>query len=127
MIDNFNTARKILKTTGANINVVAINGCCYGRSLKRYQYKPKGDYYKYCGQKFWEFISGKPNLYTEIIAPLGYNAKEKNDDFLVSYSQMINKFTREFGNAFCDKNGAIDWEGLVKFNSSSTITKGKLI
>ena len=35
-----------------------------------------------------------------------------------SYSQMINKFTLEFGKEFCDSNGAIDWEKLVKFNSS---------
>jgi hypothetical protein len=127
MIDNFNTARKILRTTGSKTNVIAINGCCYGRSQKRYQYKSKGDYYKYCGQTFWEFISGTPDLYTEIIGPLGYKAKEKNDDFLVSYSQMINKFTREFGNAFCDKNGAIDWEKLVKFNSTSEVIKWKII
>ncbi|HET53582.1 MAG TPA: cytosolic protein [Ignavibacteria bacterium] len=127
MIDNFNTARKILRTTGSKTNVIAINGCCYGRSQERYQYKPKGDYYKYCGQTFWEFISGNPDLYTEIIGPLGYKAKENNDDYLVSYSQMINKFTREFGNAICDKNGAIDWEKLVKFNSTSEPINWKLI
>jgi hypothetical protein len=33
---------------------------------------------------------------------------------------MINKFTFEFGKDFCDNNGAIDWEKLVRFNSSTT-------
>ena len=47
MISNFNSARKILRTSNSKINVVAINGCCYGRDNK--PYKGKGDYFKYCG------------------------------------------------------------------------------
>jgi len=30
---------------------------------------------------------------------------------------MINKFTKEFANEFCNDNGAIDWDKLVGFNS----------
>jgi len=33
-------------------NIVAVNGCCYGRDNR----PDKGDYLKYCGQRFWEFI-----------------------------------------------------------------------
>jgi len=43
---------------------------------------------------------------------------KKTEDFLKSYSQMINKFTLEFGKEFCNSKGAIGWEKLVKFNSS---------
>ena len=67
----------------------------------------KGDYFKYCGQKFWEFISSNTNLYTEIIEPLGYQAKPRNEAFQVSYSQMINKFTIEFGKDYCNSDGSI--------------------
>ena len=35
-----------------------------------------------------------------------------------SYSQMINKFTKEFANEFCKDNGDIDWDKLVRFNSA---------
>ncbi len=115
MISDFKTAQRTLRTSNSGLNIIAVNGCCYGRDNQ----PDKGDYFKYCGQKFWEFISGNINLYTEIIEPLSYKAKEKNEEFMESYSQMINKFTREFGNKFCDKNGAINWEELVKFNSSS--------
>ena len=80
----------------------------------------KGEYFKYCGQEFWYFISGEENLYTELIEPLGYKAREKNEDFMQSYVQMINKFTREFSNSFCKKNGDIDWKKLVEFNSKKT-------
>ncbi len=34
-----------------------------------------------------------------------------------SYSNMINKFTRDFIKDFCKPNGEINWNKLVKFNS----------
>lgn len=110
---DFIRAKKTLRTSNSNLNIVAVNGCCYGRDNN----PDKGEYYKYCGQRFWEFISGDPNLYTEIIEPLGYKAKERNDDFTVSYSKKINIFTKEFSLKFCNANGEIDWFKLVKFNS----------
>ena len=113
MISDFKTAKKTLRTSNSQINVVAINGCCYGKENN----PDKGDYFKYCGQEFWEFISGNKDLYTELIEPLGHQAKEKNEEFMLSYTQMINKFTREFPNNFCKKNGDIDWKKLVEFNS----------
>lgn len=119
MLSDFKTAKKTLRTSNSQLNVVAVNGCCYGRDNR----PDKGDYFKYCGQRFWEFISGDTELYTEIIEPLGHKAKEKNDDFMKSYSQMINKFTREFANDFCSNNGAIDWEKLVRFNSATNNPK----
>ncbi len=112
---DFKTAKKTLRTSNSRMNVVAVNGCCYGRDNNQ----DKGDYFKYCGQKFWEFISGDSELYIEIIEPLGHNAKEKNDEFIKSYSQMINIFTKEFSNKFCNTAGEIEWKQLVTFNSSS--------
>lgn len=113
MKSDFVTARRTLRTSNSNIMVVAINGCCYGADNN----PDKGDYFKYCGQEFWEFISGNKDLFTEIIEPLGHKSKEKNDEFMKSYSNMINKFTRDFIKEFCNPNGEIDWEKLVKFNS----------
>jgi len=115
LIADFKTTKKTLRTSNSKINVVAVNGCCYGRDNQ----PDKGEYFKYCGQSFWEFISGDKELYTKIIEPLGHMAKERNDDFIKSYSQMINKFTKEFANEFCKDNGDIDWDKLVRFNSSS--------
>jgi len=119
MLTDFSDAKRRISTSGHKTNIVCVNGCCYGRDKKPHKIPKKGtDYFKYCGQRFWEFISGDKNLFTEIIEPLGYKAKEKNDDFLKSYSLMINKFTKEFANDFCSDNGEIDWEKLVRFNSS---------
>jgi len=113
LITDFKTAKKTLRTSNSQMIIVAVNGCCYGIDNN----PDKGDYFKYCGQEFWTFISGNENLYLEIIEPLGNRSHERNDEFQQSYNQIINKFTKEFANEFCDSKGDIDWKKLVKFNS----------
>lgn len=113
MKSDFKTAQRTLRTSNSNLMVVSINGCCYGIDNR----PDKGDYFKYCGQEFWEFISGTKDLYIEIIEPLGHKSKERNDEFMESYSNMINKFTRDFIKDFCKSNGEINWIKLVEFNS----------
>ncbi len=108
---NFINAKAFL-TTKLNNEIVAINGCCFGKDKK----PDKNGYFKLCGQRFWEFISGDEQIYTEIIKPIGYKAKEKNQEFLEAYSAVINQFTMEFSQTFCD-NGVIIWERLLKYNS----------
>lgn len=110
---DFTTAKRTLRTSNSGLIIIAVNGCCYGRDRN----PDKGEYFKYCGQDFWQFISGQQNLYTDIIEPIGHKAKEKNEMFMESYSNMINRFTREFANDFCNEMGEIDWEKLVEFNS----------
>ena len=114
MIIDFRAAERTLKTSNSNINCVTVNGCCYGKDNSPYK---KDGYYKYCGQQFWEFISGDENLYTNIIEPLGYKAKEKNDEFTQAYSNLINKFVIEFAKDYCNKDGSINWKKLVEYNS----------
>ena len=114
--DNFRQAKRILRTNTSSANVVAVNGCCYGKDRK----PDKGDYLKLCGQKFWEFISGDESLYTDIIEPLGHREKKKKEQFSEEYPKVINKFTAEFIGKFCDADGNILWEEIVKFNSAET-------
>ncbi len=117
MREDFQKAARTLRTSNARLDVIAVNGCCYGRQNA----SDRGDYYKYCGQKFWEFISGNDELYLQIIKPLGYSAKRKNAEFTKKYSAIINKFTLEFNQKFV-VDGSIDWDELVRFNSSNTET-----
>jgi hypothetical protein len=118
MVDHFNSARKRLQTSGAAVQVICVNGCCYGRSRPSSEFKEKGNYYKKCGQRFWELISGDPTLYTELILPIGHEARERNDEFTASYNALVNKLTREFLIDYSDPSGNIDWRKLVIFNSS---------
>lgn len=109
MKDYFRQARRISKQ-----QLIAINGCCYGRDTK----PNKGDYQKLCGQQFWELISGDASMYQTIIEPLGWRAKERNDEFESEYAKVTNRFTAQFIRDFCRSDGAIDWNRVVAFNSA---------
>jgi len=117
--NNFITAIKTLRTSKSTLNIVAINGCCYGRDLK----PDKGEYQKYCGQKFWTFISGDEELYQKLIEPLEYKAKERNTEFLLNYDRILNLFTLEFSRKFCTPDGGIDWNKIIEINSSINLPK----
>jgi len=58
-------------------------------------------------------------LYTEIIEPVGFRAKEHNDQFYEKKGSIINCFTVQFIQEFCDNNGVIDWQKLVKYVSGN--------
>jgi hypothetical protein len=113
MLEQFRKAKKILGTNTGKTNIIAVNGCCYGKDNN----PDKGEYLKLCGQRFWEFISGNTNLYQEIIEPLGFKAKEKNESFLKEYSKILNVFSLELAKNFSD-SGNIDWIKIVQHNSS---------
>jgi hypothetical protein len=113
MVDNFKQAKRILRTSNNKPNIQAVNGCCYGRENQ----PDKVDYLKLCGQEFWEFISGNSSLFVDIIEPLGYRAKERNEEFFAEYYRILNLFTQEFMDGFC-ADGKIDWDKLVRFNSA---------
>ena len=112
MKQNFAHATEAIAAQHQNVEVVCVNGCCYGRDNK----PEKNGYLKLCGQRFWEFISGQNDLYTDIIEPLGYQAKERNDAFNNAYAQAINIFTVQFAQEYC-VNGMIDWNKIVALNS----------
>jgi len=113
MENNFKTAIKSLRTSNSKLQIMCFNGCCYGKNNN----SDKGTYFKYCGQRFWEFIGGNANIYIDIIEPLGHKARERNESYLKHYSEKINIFVKEFIEIFCNKNGSIEWEELVKYNS----------
>jgi len=115
MQQNFRQAKRILGTNSSARNIVAVNGCCYGKE----KIEDKGDYLKKCGQAFWSFSSGDDDLYTSLIEPLGYKAKERNDDFFVEYGKVVTRFTAEFTCQFFAPDGTILWPKLVEFNSGS--------
>ena len=104
-----------VKQSKRGINVQPVLGICYGKTKTTYL---RG-YMKVVGQNFWYLISENQNLYTDIIEPVGFRAKEHNETFLVEKSKVTNRFTREFIERFCDSNGAISWIKLVEFNSGN--------
>ena len=74
---------------------------------------------KIVGQNFWYLISENKDLYTDIIEPIGYRAREHNEAYYAERSRVINRFTKEFLERFCDRDLNIDWVRLVEFNSGN--------
>ena len=110
------TAIARLKQARRNLNVQPVLGICYGKTKTTFL---RG-YMKVVGQNFWYLISENPNLYTDIVGPIGYEAKKHNDDFLLSRNGIANLLTNQFFNEFCDLNtGLIDWVKLIQFNSGN--------
>ena len=122
---DFNTAVRVLKQSRHTLNVQPVLGICYGKTKTSYV---RGAL-KVVGQNFWYFISENEQLYTDIIEPLGYRAKQHNNKFMRLKGKIINSFTKEFLGDFCDKDGGILWKKLVEFNSANLdlvkTTKGK--
>lgn len=93
-------------------------GICYGKTRTNFNYRQAG-YWKVVGQNFWYLISNNQRLYTDIIEPIGYRAKQHNEAFEHERGKVVNRFTKEFIDKFCTPSGAINWEALVEFNSGN--------
>jgi len=96
-------------------NVQPVLGICYGKTRTKYL---RG-YLKIVGQNFWYLISENENLYTDIIEPIGFRAREHNKAFEYEKARVVNRFTKMFIDRFCDDDGAINWVKLVEFNSGN--------
>jgi len=97
-----------IKQSSRSGNVQPVLGICYGKTKTSYL---RG-YMKVVGQNFWYLISENQALYTDIIEPIGYKAKEHNDTFLFEKGKVTNRFTKMFIENFCHDDGAIDWNRL---------------
>lgn len=118
--EDFQKAIKVLRQSRRVTNVQAILGICYGKTKPNFL---RG-YWKLVGQSFWYFISGNENLYTDIVEPLGHKAKERNAEFDKKRAALANRLAMEFMGEFCNKDGSINWDRLVEFNSGN-LKKGE--
>lgn len=118
MKSNFKRAREELRDEGITQEIVAVNGCIYGKDAKPLKTDSDSDktYYKYAGQEFWEFISGDDKLYRQIIVPIDEAAKAKDEAFQAAYNAKVHELTLDFSLNFITK-GQIDWLKLVDYVS----------
>lgn len=113
--DRFKKAVQVLKQSKSVKSVQPVLASCYGKRKT----VDNGEYLRICGQEFWYFISGNQNFYIDIIEPLGHQAKQHNQKYDEELAVVINKFTSEFSYEFC-RDGKIDWNKLVRFNSGNS-------
>jgi hypothetical protein len=113
--DNFQTAVKVLRQNKAVGEIQPTLGICYGR----FKTVNNGAFLHIGGQSFWELISGEPDLYMDIIEPIGHRAKEFNDAFHTKRANAMNRMEREFLERFCLADGSIDWARIVTLVSKN--------
>jgi hypothetical protein len=104
-----------VKQSKFGTNVQPVLGICYGKTKTGFL---RG-YLKVVGQNFWYLISENKDLYTDIIKPISCRATEYNEQFYEEKSGLLNRFTKQFIERFCDNTGDIDWSKLVEFNSGN--------
>ncbi|MDD4989952.1 MAG: PmeII family type II restriction endonuclease [Candidatus Pacebacteria bacterium] len=120
MKKNFKQAKQLIQKKFNHKDIVAVNGCMYGRDNQPCKKDKNSEavYYKICGQAFWELISGDKELYKKIIQPLDKEAKKRDENFKKLYSQKINEMTKDIINTFCQKNN-LDWDKIVDYISKN--------
>ncbi len=116
---NFRFAKKLLRKKGIENEIVAVNGCIYGKDNNPFKEdkNPEESYYKLCGEEFWELVSGDRELYKKIILPLEKEAKKRGEHFSEIYASKSNEMIKEFSDNFLTKKGLIDWEKIIDFVS----------
>jgi hypothetical protein len=85
----------ILRDEGIDMEIVAVNGCIYGRDDHPLKIDPRDAekrYFKLCGQAFWDLISNDPQFYQRIVVPIDKEAKKKDENFRTTYTGLKQRF-----------------------------------
>lgn len=92
----------------------------YGYGRKNQRKETTSAIRELAGQAFWHEITGDPNFYLKIIKLMKDLPLKHAIEYKEAWDHAVNRFTRDFAEQFCDKDGAIVWEKIVEYNSSST-------
>lgn len=110
---NFDALRKRLYKIQKQFDPLC--GQCYGRQTS--EPTDNARYRRRSGKVFWEEITGKPDFYLNLVRLMKEVPARNRPKYRALWEQAVNRFTAEFISDFCTKNGAIDWDKLVKFGS----------
>lgn len=118
MRKNFKKAKSLIRSESGKKNLIAVNGCMYGKDNAPHKINKDTDlsYYKICGQAFWELISSDDELYKKIIQPLDKEAKKRDEIFKKLYVKKINEMTKDIVNLFYTENN-LDWDKIIEYVS----------
>ena len=122
--ENFEEAKRTLRTSGGRIGFEAIVGYAYGTKMETGKGRAK-IYEEVAGEEFWEMITGDKDFYIKIISYMDTLPEQYIDKYKISYSRASNRLIRDFSIAFCNPDGTINWEKLVDYNSGSPRRKIK--
>lgn len=104
--------RRIQKYKKAFVPVVG-----YGYGRKKIKPGKEKFYRELAGKDFWHWLTGDSEFYVKIIRFMGTRPDEYAKEFEKAYTKAENRLLREFMLKYCDADGAIDWDALIRFNS----------
>ena len=122
--ENFEEARRTLRTSGGRIGFEAIVGYAYGTKTESGRGKAK-IYEEVAGEEFWEAMTGDKDFYKKIISYMDTLPEQYIDNYNTSYNKAYNRLVRDFSVEFCNSDGTINWEKLVEYNSGSPKRKAR--
>jgi len=94
----------------------AMLGHCYGRT--RSEPSSAKIYRDRSGQEFWEELTGDARFYVKLIKYMEDEIINKHkDEYQTAWDKAVNRYVGEFVSESCYKDGGINWEKLVEFNS----------
>lgn len=109
MRQDFRRAIRIVRQGRRDMDVQAINGCCYGTPDTDH-----GDYRKVCGAAFWELISGEPDLYARLAGSLRHASANGHNAEIEALTERI---ADELADGWCGEAGRLDWPRVVATNA----------
>lgn len=113
---NFVAASKLAQQ--AKKRFVPIIGYGYGKKRTSKKGAPKV-YLELAGKDFWAELTGDGEFYIKLIRYMDTLPEKYIEEFNASYQRAANRLVKEFTNEFCTKDGTINWEKLVEFNSGN--------
>lgn len=121
---NFNAAKKLADQIKKRY--VPIIGYGYGKKQQSDKGIPK-IYMELAGQEFWEELTGDASFYLKLVSYMEDAPEKYIQTFREAYTRALNRFVMKFTADFCKKDGSIDWEKLVEYNSSKRVAKYKQV
>ena len=91
-----------------------IVGYAYGKKDSK---NSAASFRELAGQAFWKELTGDAKFYVRIIQAMRDKPQEHKAQYKNEWEKAKNRFLREFTTDFCKKDGSIDWEKLLEFNS----------
>ena len=73
------------------------------------------------GQEFWEELTGDDTFYLKLVNYMQDAPEKYIQSFREAYTRALNRFVMKFTADFCKKDGSIDWERLVVYNSAKKV------
>ena len=114
---NFNAARKLAQQAKARYEPII--GYSYGKKRSTGRGRPT-IYRELAGQDFWAELTGDSDFYLKIITLMGTHPEKYLEQYRESYNRASNRLIKQFTSDFCDDDGNISWDKLVRFNSGYT-------